>query len=356
MSDCEINRHAVRAWRSMLVGVAFLIMTGWACAAPPLPLEKTVSFELLRMESDARPISVESEKFLRKILMDALTAAGSNVPTNENDFLDFAKRVSISFARNNFIQPILQKDWTNSLGESLAPVAEDHPRAGQYLDHSQNLERRPYIDPSKPLHFLDCDMAALLLMSVAQMAGFELNLVEVPYHNFVRWQGPDGQRVNWDWTYWGSHPDSFYIRQRGISEAQLLRKAFLQSQSAEESRGYFIGVMAIPVQEPAKRLALRRAAIKAAPSNATTANNAAWTFATIEEGITEAERQDAVVFALTAWATNPGNANYIDTVACSFGARGQWEMAVALETQAARMDPAYQENVERLQQRELCAD
>lgn len=336
--------------------VAILLSSSPAQSAAPLPVEQTLAFQMLTLERQARPLPPETETLLRQVLADGLASAGTSPPSNSREFTAFAERVAVSLAKHNFIQPLVEEDWPNSIGQSLTPVPADHPRARAYVDYSNNAPRRPYLDLTKPLHLLDCDMGSMLIMSVAQMAGFDLNLVEVPKHNFVRWHGPGGTAVNWDWTYWSSIPDADYAAQRGITKAQLARKAFLQSQSAVESRGYFLGVMAIPVQDPAKKLELRRMAVEAAPLNPTTANNAAWAFATVASGVSLGERRDAVVYGLSAWASKPNDLNYVDTVACSFAAGGNWDLAVALESYAAANDPAYEPNLARLRQRQLCTD
>lgn len=356
MSRIQKSRPTKYLFAFALALLGVVVTAPQARAATPLPAEQTLAFELFNMERDARPLPAETEALLRKVLADGLAAGGATAPASQQEFIAFAERVAVSLAKHNFIQPLAKDDWPNSLGQVLTPLPADHPRASANANLSNNAARRPYLDMTKPLHFVDCDMGALILMSVAQMAGFELNLVEVPDHNFVRWHGLAGQIANWDWTYWASHPDALYVAQRGISTAQLRRKAFLQSQTATESRGYFIGVMAIPVQDPAKKLALRRLAIESAAKNPTTANNAAWAFATVPTGVTPEERRDAIVYGLSAWASQPGDLNFIDTVACSFGAAGNWNLAVALENHAAAIDPAYSANLARLRQKQLCTD
>lgn len=351
--------------RSILVAgglcVAALASIGTPASAAPVTADETVAFELFRMEAAAGSLPPELEGRLRAVLNDAHASLGSNPrpPTSAAEFLSFAERVSISLARHNFIQPVLKADWVDSLGRALQPVSATHPNLRAYLNHSQNAARRPYLDATRPYYFLDCDMGALLLMSVAQMVGFELNLVEVPSHNFVRWSDGSGGKVNWDWTNWGSYPDTRYIQSHAISPVQLLRRTFLGSQTAAESRGYFIGVMTINLSDPAAVLRLRRLAIAAAPNNPTTANNVAWSFATIATGVTDDERTAAVAFSLSAVASKPGDANYLDTLGCAYAAAGNRRLGAAIEEQAiadAGADDVdgYRRNLARIRNGELC--
>lgn len=217
-----------------LTGLGSVAASAAHASVMPVSADNTIAFELFRMEAEAESLPPELEVRLRTVLNDAYAAVGPNPrgPTNQAEFIAFAERVSISLARHNFIQPVLKVDWTDSLGEALRPVSTTHPNLQAYLDGSQNAARRPYFAPTQPYYFLDCDMGALLLMSVAQMVGFELNLVEVPDHNFVRWHDGSGGRVNWDWTNWASFPDNRYVLSHGISQTQLQRRAFLGNQTA----------------------------------------------------------------------------------------------------------------------------
>jgi hypothetical protein len=191
------------------------------------------------------------------------------------------------------------------------------------------------------------------------MVGFDLKLVEVPRHNFVRWSDGRGEYANWDWTYWGSHRDEYYAGNRAMSEAQRNRGRWLANQTAAESRGYFIGALATVVRDPAQRLELVREAIKGAPNNPITAETAAWAFATIEDGVTGEERQSAVAYGLVALAGDPGNAGYNLTAACAFAVAGSAEVAAAFEERAAALassddTDSFRANLESMRNGELC--
>jgi hypothetical protein len=346
------------------IGVLFLVSLA-ACSPSPtrVSADETLAFELFRLEAKARPLPPEAEPHLRALLEDALAALGPDPqpPTTPDEFVVFAETVSISLAAHNYIQPVDSIDWTSSLGESLRPVPPDHPRLARYLADGSNRARRKYVKQGEPLHFLDCDMASLLLISVAQMVGFDLALVEVPGHNFVRWSDGAGAYANWDWTYWVSRRNEHYAGGWGISPAQRDRGIYLGSQPAAESKGYFIGALATVVRDPAHRLELARLAIRGAPNNPATAEMAAWAFATIEDGVTDEERQSAVSHALAALAGDPGHAGYNLTAACAFAVNGSADVAAALEERAASLaspddSENFRANLAAMQRGELCRD
>ncbi|HEU0134360.1 MAG TPA: hypothetical protein VFR28_06020, partial [Allosphingosinicella sp.] len=220
-----------------LAGAGLVFCPSEAEAATPLRAEQTLAFEMLRIEQGTHSIPPQSEALLKRVLADGYRAGGGKVPATGTAFVAFAERVAISMARNNLLQPAPNDGEPNSLGTGLTPLPATAAEVQAALDETYNEPRLAYLDQSKPLYLVDCDMGAMLLMSVAQMTGFELSLVEVPEHNFVRWHGPGSERVNWDWTFWASKQDDFYAVKYNIPTAQLVRKAFLQSQTEAESRG-----------------------------------------------------------------------------------------------------------------------
>lgn len=117
--------------------------------------------------------------------------------------------------------------------------------------------------------------------------------------------------------------------------------------------------MTINVRDRAAVLRLRRLAIADAPNNPTTANNVAWSFATIANGVTAEERQAAIAFSLSALASKPGDANYMDTLGCAYAAAGNRTLGAAIEEQAVANAnsgdaPGYRQNLARIRNGELC--
>ncbi len=352
----------------LATAAAFLVSIA-ACSpatAPtpaPIAMDDTMALELFRLEARARKLPPEAETRLRSLLRDAFTALGPDPrpPETSDEFLIFAEKVSISLAAHNDIQPVDRVDWVDSLGDALRPIPPDHPSLARNLDHAANRERRKYAKPGEPFYFLDCDIASLLLISVAQMVGFDLKLVEVPNHNFVRWSDGRGGYANWDWTNWGSHRNEYYADRWAMTELQRNRGRWLAGQSAAESRGYFIGVLAAVVRDPEQRLELARQAIRGAPNNPMTAETAAWVFATTGKGVTDQERRNSVGYALAALAGDPDDAGYNLTAACAFAVTGSAEMGAALQERAAALESSndsanFRTNLERMRRGEVCQD
>lgn len=309
--------------------------------------DRTLAAELLQLEQENGKPPENARALLEAVLEDAYAASGGSrpPPSTHSEFRDFALKVSTALAKHNFIQPVARAEWVNSLGQAFRPVSPTDPRISTYLAHGQNAQRRALVDPSKPFYFVDCDMAALLILSVAQMAGFELSLVHVPDHEFVRWKGEAGSYANWDWTNWGSYDEAYYRRRYAVSRAQEHRGVFLSSQPLPAARGYFIAGMSRNVKDPLRKLNLRRQAATLSANDPVTASNVAWSFATARNGVTPAERADALPYALTGWAAAPDSAVHMNAVACALAARREHGLAVALQERA--IETALDGNLER---------
>ena len=355
-------------WRGRAIHLAacaslLLVACGPAetAAAAPIAWDRTLAAELLKLEQENGNPPENARALLEGVLEDAYAASGGDRPPpgTQGEFRDFALKVSTALAERNFIQPVARAEWVNSLGEAFRPIGPTDPRVSTYLAHDQNAQRRPFVDRSKPFYFVDCDMAALLILSVAQMAGFDLSLVHVPSHEFVRWQGRGGSFANWDWTNWGSYDEDYYRRRYAVSPAQEHRSVFLTSQPISAARGYFIASMSRNVKDPLRKLNLRRQAAALSANDPVTASNVAWSFATARDGVSPAERADALPYALTGWAAAPDSAVHMNAVACALAARREHGLAVSLQERAIEtaMDgnlERYRSELVRLKRKELC--
>jgi hypothetical protein len=204
-----------------------------------------------------------------------------------------------------------------------------------YLARADNRKRAAHWNRAKPFFYVDCDMAAALIISVAQMVGFDVSLVEVPRHNFVRWQGEGGIRANWDWTNWASLSDERYATSFGVHPAQAAAGTYLQSQTLAESRGYYLSLIGRRARDPADRAKLTEEAAAAAPRNGTAAGNLAWMYATSPTS-DRRQQQAAILHALAALSAMPNDAGRLETLACSYAAAGETALGVAVQEQAIR--------------------
>lgn len=349
------SRLAWVKWLVLSFGLAVLLLllllvllpAAPATQAAVVPLEQTLAYRMLQRERAVRKVPDSAEPLLRKVLSGAMAVLGPDPapPATPAEFRAFAEKVSIVLAAHNFVQPASTKDWPDTVGEALAPLPRTDPRVDSSLRADQPA-RLSHVKPVGPFYFVDCDIGAMLIISAAQMVGFEVAMVEVPGHNFLRWESPSGATAGWDWTYWRS-PDEAGLASR-LQRTLVTRKVFLESQTLKESEAYFKSVLAGQIDDRRARLALRREAAAEFPNNRVVAYAVARTFALMPEA-SPAERREALAYSLLALSMegNGNSASLADrmmTVACAYAANGEPALARAFVQRArttADIDEGY---------------
>jgi hypothetical protein len=363
------SRLAWAKWLALSVGVAFvllLLLLVLVPAAPeppraaPVSLEQTLAYRMLQRERTVRKVPASAEPLLREVLSGALTALGPDPapPTTPEEFEAFAEKVSRVLAGHNFVQPASTKDWPDTVGEAFEPLPRNDPRVDSSLKADQPA-RLSHVRPGGPIYFVDCDIGAMLIISVAQMVGFEVAMVEVPGHNFLRWKSPSGATAGWDWTYWRI-PDEAGRASR-LQRSLVTRKVFLEAQTLKESEAYFKSVLAGQIDDRRARLALRREAAAVFPNNRVVAYGVARTFALAPEA-SPAERREALGYSLLALSMegggNPGNvADRMMAVACAYAANSEPELAKAFVQRAralADIDEGYAGSIAAIRTDRAC--
>jgi hypothetical protein len=342
-------------WLALSVGLAVVLLSvllvllpsAPAARAAPVPLEKTLAYRMLQRERAVRDIPDSAEPLLRDVLSDAMAALGPDPapPATAEEFRAFGEKVSIALAAHNFVQPGSPKDWPDTLGEAFAPLARDDPRVASALKADRPARLR-HLRKEGPVYLVDCDIGAMLIISVAQMVGFEVAMVEVPGHNFMRWKSPSGAAASWDWTYWRT-PDEARRASR-LQSALITRNVFLASQTLRETEAYFKSVLAGQIDDQAAKMALRREAAADFPNNRVVAYGVAHSFAISPEA-SPAERKEALGYSLLALSMEgngnaEGLAHRMMAVACAYAANREPALAkafVARSRTLAEIDDDY---------------
>jgi hypothetical protein len=345
------------------VGLVLLILlwpTPPAAPAAAIPMERTLAFRMLRREQAVRSVAASAEPLLRSVLSDAMAALGPDPepPATAEEFRRFGETVSAALAAHNFIQPGATEDWPDTLGEAFLPLARGDPRVATSL-RADRPARLSHVKAGGPLYFVDCDIGSMLIISVAQMVGFDVAMVEVPGHNYMRWRSPSGAVANWDWTYWRSPDDS--ERASRLQPALLARKLFLASQTPAETEAYFKSVLAGQIDDGPAKLKLRREAAAAFPNNRVVAYGVARTF-TLSPLASAEERRQALGYALLALSMEGDSApksvaHRKMVVACAYAAADEPALAEAYAESAGRdagIAEEYEEAIAAIQSGEGC--
>jgi tetratricopeptide (TPR) repeat protein len=187
----------------------------------------------------------------------------------------------------------------------------------------------------KASHIFDCDTGSFIFLTVAEYLKAPVSMVEIKLpsgdgHNYVRWRIDDQTSFDWDLN--------------GRSECTTppnLPSYQGKSMSRSATLGYALTlraqIWARRKQYPAA-LSDFRTAMSSYPESPTAYNNFAWLIATTVMPGEEQLSQEALVAANRAISIDR-SANYLDTVACVYALRNDFEHAANYEREASAKDP-----------------
>lgn len=325
------------------------------------PIESTTAYELFTIERGVHKVPDGSEALLRSAIDDA-TAMAVRIrprPRTRDDALAVFAAIQLALVRHNFLQPPEEKDWPQTVGDALTPRTFTPTELEAVLSFPVNSVRRPYLDLTKPLYFVDCDMGSQFFLAVGERLGWDIRLVELPQHNFVRWHFSESVKVNWDWVNGRSLDDNVYMS--GVSPSDDVRFGMLYMRSLEskEARAYYLGLIGSEASMPSDAERLLLEAVTILPNHPLTLNNLAWLYAT-DPVFAKSKSDKAVRYSLAAWSTRPNHGNFADTAACSIAAAGNKLLATRIEEFAvdhpnnANQRESFRRNLARITAGELC--
>jgi hypothetical protein len=325
------------------------------------PVEETTAYKLFNIEKEARTVPAEAEKLLRDVLNDATTMAvkKNRHPRTKAEALAVFEAIQLALVKHNFVQPPEERDWPQTIGIAFKPLSLAPEAQEDVLAFSVNRLRKNYLDSGKPLYFVDCDMGSQLFMAIGERLGWDIRLVELPQHNFVRWHLSESVKVNWDWVAGKSIDDSAYFQTLPATEDSRLTALYMRSLEAKEAWAYYLGLIGSEAARPQDGERLLREAVTVLPNHPLTLNNLAWLYATTPE-FAKNKSDVAVAYSLAAWSMRPYHGNFADTVACSFAANGKKAIAEKIEEFAIehpnneRQRQGFRNNLARIRAGQLC--
>jgi hypothetical protein len=190
------------------------------------PLSTTTVAELLTEEARLHDVSPSAKALAETAVEVATQAATRRLTTHPRDLesvLSVLHAINSALAGQNFLQPPREDLWVHTLGEAMTPHAVDDPDVQEGLQYAENAARLPFIDRSKPMRWVDCDMGSLFFIAVGQRLGWDIRLAALPHHNYVRWHVSPSLIVNWDWSASASLPDADYREQVPLGDHGWLR-------------------------------------------------------------------------------------------------------------------------------------
>lgn len=231
------------------------------------------------------------------------------------------------------------------LSEALTPKKLEQFSCYKYLPgyRREFCERRP----DSLYYGVDCDLGAMLYVSIGEVLNFPLKLIEVPAHNFVRWRFADNSYLNFDNNTGLIYADdSFRNGQTATSSSRFSlaeEKAchFLQDMGEKEVRAYYLTIIGIFISHQgryAETEQLYKEAIAARPYDVLAMNNLSWMYLTLSNFKKPAYYKEAYRLSKLVDQLLPSSIEYKDTYSCACAGIGDFKKAGIVE-KAARNKP-----------------
>ncbi|MBL9138162.1 MAG: tetratricopeptide repeat protein [Verrucomicrobiales bacterium] len=199
---------------------------------------------MLEMESEVQLVTDAMRSVFREFTEDAV-AAVAQVPRRIDGRWDrreaeaVLRCIDATLVRHGFLYP--GTGAVDLLAEALAPFQMTTHERPSYEAQAHNRRRRAMIAERFPGPFypIDCDLAGLLYLAVAERSGLPLSLVLIPSrrgnpgHAFVRWR--NGARyLNWETNEGRVLTDADYLQEYGIQRAEVRAKSALADLGSEQ--------------------------------------------------------------------------------------------------------------------------
>lgn len=318
-----------------------------------------IAHEILEIEGRALPTSPAMREVLGATLSDAADRMKQLAPTltgldERERALATLRMIAAVLREHLFVYP--GRGAVPTLHDGLAPVNVDRRGLELLLSAAENAQAALLIQghPQGNFRVVDCDIFAMLYVSVGEALGLPIAMVELPplpdgtSHAYVRWTLADGKTVDWEvvsgWERDAATHDAMYFAHAPMTPEQARKqRAFAVPMTRQEMLAYahlLLGAVWQAQGSDELALAAFQTAMDQRPTSPSAYNEVAWLLATSSDaGVRNPAKAVAVGEKLVGlWPS----ASHLDTLAAAYAADGQYERAVqtevtALET-ASRLD------------------
>jgi tetratricopeptide (TPR) repeat protein len=282
-----------------------------------IPHNRGIGFEALDLESKACFVPDESYRLLDDIVDDSVA------------------RVSRVKAANPSMSPA---DFATAIGRETGNVLQDKGFQLQIPTNTMGDALFAQNDPGQPpVHIFDCDIGAMIVMTVAEKAALPASLVEITLpsdagHNYVQWQLRGGVQVNWD-----TNARSECKTPAGLPSYEGV------AMTHEKTIAYILSIRA-SIWEKQSNFNQALQDYQDAMTHTSSPgvfNNFAWLVAT-RDMPQRARYKDQALDAAKKAVGLKRSANYLDTLACAYAYAGSYKDAIASETEVVQQNPSQQ--------------
>ncbi|MHA4811894.1 tetratricopeptide repeat protein [Flavitalea flava] len=326
-----------------------LLIAGWfmftTVKAQAVKAENTTTSLFITNDSDLLGANRDEIRLCQDLLNSASQRIQRNFP--EADFSKLSQPGAIAvlatidsiFTEYRFL---FYTDPKNPHFDFLTFAFRDLYPSDRYLLMEHNLYREAYWTAHKGenCRLIDCDLYCFIYLGIAEMNGLPLTMIELPEHNFIRWNFEDGGHINWEAIEGAYHPrDNTLSCYYHLSN--LNRSYYLRPWPITEVKSYYYTLRGVTYDynkkysNPAKAKRDYETAIRYSSNRAVTFNNMVWLYVVTPEF--DASFNFPVLLAMTDSAISKINdRNYYDTRAGLYAQAGDFKKAVAAEEQGIK--------------------
>jgi tetratricopeptide (TPR) repeat protein len=211
-----------------------------------------------------------------------------------------------------------------------------------------NSYRTQCLQNSDSIYKMDCDIGSFLYLSIAEVLQLPLKLIEVPKHNFVRWEFENGTYLNWDVNAIAAFSNDEYRQGRtpasyiAFDSIQEKQNGYLKSKSLKQTMGYYSFVLGRNYKRQRNYTAAHyyyQLAIELQPQHPLPKMCMAYLLTFHQTPKNKTELQLANQLALEAARCCPKDNVYIETLACSYARLGKFDEALQALQQSEKAKP-----------------
>jgi hypothetical protein len=306
----------------------------------------TIAHRFLDDEIGAGDVTQEMYAILDMLIDESVAIlkpypSGLSILQAQKFAIDSLKAIDCILLRHGFVYPGhgLVQLLSDGLGPTYYNVTSD---LDDLRNQRHNVRRAAFINArgAGPYYVVDCDIASFIFLGIAEVMKYPLHLIEIPQHNFVRWEFSPGSYVNFETMDGFETDDDYYKTNWFIPDAFVGRGGILDTMNDKQTVAYHDASVALSWSwrgDLTRMIDFYLRSISADSTHAFALNNLAWFYAAVPK--TELRNgEKSIQYGLQAVAVI-ADGDKLDTLACGYAQNG--DFAKAIETEGDAIKAAY---------------
>lgn len=316
-----------------------------ACFAQGVTAKQTITYKLISNDAELLGENNTEVKECLKLLDSATARIKKNFPgkdfkkTNKETAIRVLKTIDSVFTEFSFLFYTSAKDIHFDF-LTLAFRDVYSPDGYLFINHYRQDYFRSLGKARCKL--IDCDLYCFIYLGLAEMNNLPLSMIELPMHNFIRWNFHDGKHINWEVIEGVDHPRENTLSCYGYLN-DVNRKYYLRPWSFSEVLAYYYTLRGATFDynklylNPQKAKRDYETAIGYSSNRAVTFNNLAWLYVVDPSFDSEFNLQKLLKMMDTATRLL-NDRNYYDTKAGVYAQVGDFKKAIACLNQGLKVE------------------